>query len=276
MRLYILVGVLCVVPLAQAEVIQVRGCAPGWTLHEAGSDWWCVADMPGGGGGGGGPGPGGGDGEQDPWGDWGGVPDPQNWDNDALEEFIAEAKKRANCNRCKNSGNKCIAQAQDAEKTCVTRANQMALWRCSGQGEIRKDPPGLTIWGCTTTQLANSMCAAAEEPWNDPNLWKHACWPGKSFFQMECGDRSKQSCVDSWASPHPGGSRSTSASGTLSAIFEGFGGTTSTTVSSTFTLNGHNGFMLACSEAGTSLSGQCVSKEQQCRAQYDCASLDKP
>jgi hypothetical protein len=251
-------------------------------MHEAGDDWWCVADWPdsGGGGGGGGGGTGGSGADELGGGATGGGdsgPVRQNgWDDETWQE----AKRRWKCGLCKKSAAKCASQAHTKENRCLQDAKAQALWRCNVLERRKQEVPTVTAFGCSIDHHARGLCTVSERPWNDPSIWSYECRSVSTDFrdrtktEYKCIGDGVYNCEQSWALSHPGGSAQTVDSGTLSALFEGFGGTASKTVTANYTLSPMQGYIKSCTDAGDALARACNEQRDACYEQYKCGQGD--
>jgi hypothetical protein len=142
--------------------------------------------------------------------------------------------------------------------SCMSTAAGMATKLCTApslQG-------GFTPWGCGTFDIYDGECPGVEAPWNDKSRWE----PG--------GESTQRNCEESWRLPHPAGSTSTSDESGFSAEFHGVGGSTSTTINSTFQLTGAQGYGQACTNVGTSLMMGCIGAETKCLQENACEGSD--
>lgn len=262
-RHFFLVGVLCcaLVPGASAEeIIEVTSCDPFDTQVGDGAEMVCVPppdwmdDQP----------------EDDPFD--GAEGDEYNKGGKRTKTKTkkktgggnpngsAEAKRKANCNACKKSADQCKQGAQAEELRCGARARETAAWRCNIN---KQQGPGKTPWGCNTNQLYEGLCNTAEPPWNDRDKWE----PG--------GANTQYYCEESWAVSHPNGSISSEEKLDLSVLFKGVGASSSTTVNSTYELQGKNGWQNSCAAAGDKLQNGCNDAETKCFDENDCSAAER-
>jgi hypothetical protein len=242
-----------------AERIEVYGCNPGFLELGEGENMVCIPDPSWGGGGGaphggeheptgGGPGSGGGGGRPRP-------PSP------------AERKKL--CKQCKANADKCLAQAQLAERTCSNNAKTMAASRCevSGRHEVGET---VTPWGCSISDLVAKNCPQAEPPWNNPTRWGYDCLHPPD----PCTGPGINNCMSSWRQSHLQGTEQITETGQLSAMFEGVGAQGGQTFTETYTWNGRTGYAAVCTTVGSNLSHKCTGQQNSCYIKNSCTTAD--
>lgn len=171
-----------------------------------------------------------------------------------------EAQRKARCKACKTASSQCKQGAQAEELRCETNARGTAAWRCNIN---KQQGPGKTPWGCNTNQLYEGLCNTAEPPWNDRDKWE----PG--------GENTQYYCEQSWAVSHPNGSISSEEKLDLSVLFKGVGASSSTTVKSTYELQGKNGWQNSCTAAGDALQDGCDDAATKCFDENDCSAAER-
>jgi hypothetical protein len=243
---------------ADAEVIIVYGCSPGYLELGQGENMTCIPDPSWDSGGGGGPGWGGG--ADDPG--WGGGGDPQ------------ETSRQKKCNSCREAGQKCLAQAENAEEICLNHARSMARYRCDIAG--RGDGNTITPWGYSIPDLV-SGAKTGEKFW-DKARWDYTCGPskgggGSGKAGWSCWGPGVLNCEGSWAASHPAVTVTHTTTLQGSASFQGFGSTANETFTATSTWSSRVGFNTACTELGSKLASKCTSKQIRCENQYSCEAV---
>ena len=257
---------------ASGEIIEVHACRVGTIEVGQGDDWRCVPvntggdshdlDPPGV--------------PRDDSGDGGGAtpldtrPRPSR---EGIAEARAAAKRKLKCQACKRASTQCLAQAVLARDTCFSNASAMAATSCAIGGN---PADALTSWGIPLTDLAGGR-RTGEDYWDnrdwswqcghktpkDVDLQRYACWgPGLD------------NCVGSWAANHP--LQTDTHSGSASATFgdKGLGATGSTSVSTTYTWGGRNGYNSVCETVGRQLSWGCTGRQNACYDASGCTAGD--
>lgn len=281
MRIYgsiIMAGVLGValVPdrVRGEEVIEVHSCAPGWIEMGTGMSRFCVLDpalttpKDGGWSGVGEDGdPGGGGGAEPAGGDpWAGKLDKD------------EMRRRLNCSKCQISANKCIAQAQQAETTCVKNSQAQAKWRCDYGRRQYDGLPTATVWGCSIDDHLRGRCTGVEGWWVRKENWAFECTPVKSppitrKPRYECSGPGITNCEASWALSHPGGSTQASHKAVFSVSFDGFSGSAGSTITATYELSPSTGYVQACGIMGNQLVSGCTRAQTACYDKFACTDM---
>lgn len=245
---------------AMDETIVVYGCDPGMIELGSGENLTCI-DPDDGDGGWGEDVPGGGGADDD-------VPGPYGGGGGSEAQ---EARRKQHCKDCKSSADKCLAQAQLAQSTCMSNARMMAASRCNPL--LTGGNPGNTVtpWGLSIADI--QMGASTGEPYWDGLDWGYECGKPKGG-PYQCWGPAISNCIAAWQADHPNVTQTHTMGLEGSATFEGVGGTANQTITTTSTWDGRTGFGMACSTLGSNLSHSCTGKQNRCQTRYSCTAAD--
>ena len=266
--LLVLAGVASLASPAAAEIIEVTGCKPGFLQLGEGDNMQCIldpnqgnpADPDNGHTGAGGNGPAGGGG--------GGGSSNKNNNADAKAAAKTAATHAAKCQKCKTAADQCVAQAQQAEVTCIGNALTMAQSRCD---IIKRGVEGTDAsWGCSIWDLNRGDCTTAEPPWNTRSYWEWGCDYNNPQNTYQCHGPAVDNCQASWRVSHAGGSTTVIDTASFNATFNGVGGTANQQVTTSYTLTSQQGYLSACATVGGDFSNKCTTQQNKCNQDNAC------